>query len=175
MTANFTTIVTIALISLSVAATSPLQSLAKGPADCPRGTHYVWSDPLEKTGGCAANNVPNCAEYNPINGQCVMCTKTFMLQQNEQGSRDCTYRYTMHIIIATFIIVLGILVLYIAKKYKEARAFDGDVFSPLAQNQDQGLYVPSNLKTPALFPDEDDKAFKADYKKGAKSQKPPVG
>jgi hypothetical protein len=68
MTPNFTSIVTIALISLSVAATSPLQSLAKGPADCPRGTHYVWFDPLEKRGGCAANNVPSCAEYNPING-----------------------------------------------------------------------------------------------------------
>ena len=93
-----------------------------------------------------------------------------MLHQNEEGTRDCTYRYTMQIVIATFIIVLGILVLYIAKKYKEARAVDGDVFEPLAQNQDQGLYVPSNLRTPALFPNEDDKAFKADYKKGAKQQ-----
>ena len=104
--------------------------LSHTPESCPKHEHFVYTEFENHTGKCVPNPTNECAEYSVIDGLCVQCTPDYLLTYDENG-RLCNYQYTSKIIIASFMILLIVLVLYLAKLLQTSRQAPADYAKPL--------------------------------------------
>lgn len=91
--------------------------------DCPRNTHWLWSNLSNKEGHCVENTVSSCSEYEAFNGSCVRCNdEYYLIKDTTSGEMVCNSEDTSKIIIAVLIVLILIVTLVAVKKFRQANS-----------------------------------------------------